>query len=45
MMDAWGNEGEEETCLTCYGTGIEYDETCVTCRGLGFICWPIEEQE
>lgn len=45
MEDAWGNEGEEEVCMTCDGTGIEYGETCVTCGGLGYTCWPVEGDE
>jgi len=42
IVDAWGNEGEEEICMTCDGTGTEYGEACITCGGLGFTCWPIE---
>lgn len=45
IVDAWGNTGEEEDCMTCDGTGVEYGETCVTCGGLGFTCWPIQEQQ
>lgn len=40
--DAYGNEGEEEVCMSCDGTGMEYGETCVTCGGLGYTCWPID---
>ena len=43
IEDAWGNSGEEETCMSCDGTGTEYGETCVTCGGLGFTCWPVGE--
>ncbi len=42
IEDAWGNSGEEETCMSCDGSGTEYGETCVTCGGLGFTCWPVE---
>jgi len=45
IEDAWDNSGEEETCLTCDGTGREYGETCVTCGGLGFTCWPQEDDD
>lgn len=45
IVDAYGNSGEEETCMSCDGTGTEYGETCVTCGGLGFTCWPVEEQD
>ena len=40
--DAWGNYGDEETCMTCDGCGMEYGETCVTCGGLGWTNQPIE---
>ena len=42
--DAWGNYGEEETCMTCDGSGREYGETCVTCGGLGWTCWPSNDE-
>lgn len=34
--DAWGNEGERETCMSCGGSGTEYGETCLTCGGYGW---------
>lgn len=42
VVDAWGNSGDEETCMTCDGSGMEYGETCVTCGGLGWTCWPVD---
>ena len=42
--DAWGNYGDEETCMTCDGCGMEYGETCVTCGGLGWVNQPIDEE-
>lgn len=43
VEDIWGNTGEQETCMSCDGSGVEYGETCVTCGGLGFTCWPEED--
>lgn len=45
VVDAWGNSGEKETCMSCNGSGTEYGETCVTCGGLGWTCWPADTNE
>jgi len=34
--DAYGRTGERYDCMTCGGSGREYDETCLGCGGLGW---------